>query len=247
MSTLKLTNPHSVLAALNARPADVLEIHARASGGNETWNKVVETGRSHGIPVREPLSKKPARRTGDASEGGRVGATCAVVREKAGVSLDELYALQDGEDASRGVWLALDQLQDPHNVGAVFRTAAFFGVRGIVMTQHRSAPLSATVYDIASGGVEHVPFTLQTNLVRAMERAKTSDVWVLGSTEHAARDVLDVDRDRKWLLVVGNEEKGLRRLTLEKCDELCQIPSKGPVKSLNVSVATGILVATLSQ
>jgi 23S rRNA (guanosine2251-2'-O)-methyltransferase len=244
MATLKLTNPHSVLAALKARPVDVLEVHASPSRGNETWKEVIAVARSQGISVREPAPAKPARKSDD---GGRIGTTYALVREKPGLPLEELYAHREGEHGSRGLWLALDQLQDPHNVGAVFRTAAFFGVRGIIITQNRSAPLSATVYDIASGGIEHVPFTLQTNLARAIDLAKKSDLWVLGSTEHAPRDVAGVDRDRNWLLVVGNEEKGLRRLTLEKCDELCRIPPRGPVTSLNVSVATGILVATLCR
>jgi 23S rRNA (guanosine2251-2'-O)-methyltransferase len=158
------------------------------------------------------------------------------------VPLDELFRAPK----PRGLWLALDQLQDPHNVGAVFRTAAFFGVKGIVMTVDRSAPLSPTVYDVASGGVEYVPFTLQTNLAQAMEIAKKSGLWVLGSSERAAESVHRIDRDRRWLLVIGNEEKGLRRLTLERCDQVCTIPPAGQVNSLNVSVAAGILMAALT-
>jgi 23S rRNA (guanosine2251-2'-O)-methyltransferase len=144
------------------------------------------------------------------------------------------------------LWLALDQLQDPHNVGAVFRTAAFFGVRGIVVTRDRSAPLSAAVYDVGSGGLEYVPFSVQTNLARAIEAAKQSGVWVLGTSERAGKDVSQIDRDRRWLLVVGNEERGLRRLTLDHCDEVCRLTPRGPIGSLNVSVATGVLVAALT-
>jgi 23S rRNA (guanosine2251-2'-O)-methyltransferase len=242
MSTLKLTNPHSVLAALDARPLDVLEVHASPARSNEAWGEAIHVARRLGIAVREPVPR-PAGGRGQNRDGGRIGTTYAVVRERGGIPLEELFS----RPAPRGLWLALDQLQDPHNVGAVFRTAAFFGVQGIVLTVDRSAPLSPTVYDVASGGLEYVPFTLQTNLARALEVAKKSELWVLGSSEHATESVDGVDRDRRWLLVVGNEEKGLRRLTQERCDQLCRIPPAGPIGSLNVSVAAGILMASLSR
>ncbi|WP_437205015.1 23S rRNA (guanosine(2251)-2'-O)-methyltransferase RlmB [Planctomicrobium sp. SH664] len=239
MSSLRLMNPHSVLAAIETRPKDVLEVHAGAKS-NEAWQAVVEAARPHRIAVRDPIPQERGRNPRD---GGRAGTTYAVVRERAGLTLEELF----GNPARRGLWLALDQLQDPHNVGAIFRTAAFFGVKGIVLTVDRSAPLTATVYDVASGGLEHVPFVLQTNLVRAIEVAKKSDMWVLGSSEHCRDDVQEIDRDRRWLLLVGNEEKGLRRLSMEKCDQMCSIPAAGAIGSLNVSVAAGILMATLTR
>jgi len=243
MSSLKLSNPHSVLAALEVRPKDVLEIHASRQTSNDGWKRVLHAAREQGIPVREPLQRDAGKDHRRAREGGRVGTTFAVVREKQGLSLEELFTT----DVPRGLWIALDQLQDPHNVGAVFRTAAFFGVQGIVLTVDRSAPLSATVYDVASGGMEYVPFTLQTNLAQGIEIAKKQNLWVLGSSEHAAEEVDQIDRDRRWLLVMGNEEKGLRKLTQQRCDQVCRIAAQGAVGSLNVSVATGILIASLSR
>ena len=144
------------------------------------------------------------------------------------------------------MWLALDCLQDPHNVGAILRTAAFFGIQGVLMTVDRSAPLSATVYDVAAGGVEYIPISIQTNLARAFEIAKECGLWVLGSSEHADTPLDEVPRDRPWLLVIGNEAKGIRRLTGDHCDTVCLIPRRGPLDSLNASVAAGILMATLT-
>ncbi|MGZ3699360.1 MAG: TrmH family RNA methyltransferase, partial [Bdellovibrionota bacterium] len=95
-------------------------------------------------------------------------------------------------------------------------------------------------------GVETVPFTLQTNLQRAFEIAKDAGLWILGTSEHANDDLAKIERDRPWLLVLGNEEKGLRRLTEERCDVLCKITPKGAVTSLNVSVAAGIFISRLS-
>jgi 23S rRNA (guanosine2251-2'-O)-methyltransferase len=193
--------------------------------------------------MRAPDARGDVRH-GGAPADGRTSATCAYVEEAPGISLEELFAASP--DESEGLWIALDCLQDPHNVGAIFRTAAFFGVRGILLTQERSAPMSSTVYDVASGGVEHVPFTLQTNLQRAFEVAKDAGLWILGTSEHSQESFADIKRDRKWLLVLGNEEKGMRRLTEERCDVLCGIPPRGQVTSLNVSVAAGVLISRLA-
>lgn len=241
MSTVRLTNPHSILATFRYRPRDVLEVRASAGKGNESWKDVVTLARDHGVPVKDPLP--PQQRKAHArDDGGRIGTTFAIVRERTPVELEDLFA----PPITRGLWLALDQIQDPHNVGAIFRTAAFFGVQGIVLTQDKSAPVTATVYDVAAGGVESVPFVLQTNLVQALKVAKKRDMWVLGTSEHADLPLAEIDRDRRWLLVLGNEEKGLRRLTLENCDQTCQIPPRGDVTSLNVSVAAGVLISTLT-
>jgi len=240
--TLALRNPHAVLAAFRARPADVFSVRLPGGRAPGAWERVAEQAQQIGTPVVAAERPDPRRRD---REGGRAGPE-ASVKERAPIALDALYAGATG--AKGGLWLALDSLQDPHNVGSIFRSAAFFGVRGIVMTSDRAAPLSAVVYDVASGGVEAVPFAVETNLRRALEAAKAAGLWILGSSEHATRNVEEVPRDRPWLLVLGNEEEGLRRLTLETCDEVCQIVPKGEdVTSLNVSVAAGILVATLSR
>jgi len=183
----------------------------------------------------------PADRRGNKSE--RQGAASALVRDHAGTMLESLWSdpgPQPGE-----LWLALDCLQDPHNVGAVFRSAAFFGIRGILLTKDRSAPMSSTVYDVASGGVEYVPFVQVANLAAALKAVKEAGIWVLGSSEHAERDVRQIPRDRPWLLVIGNEEHGLRRLSLDLCDDVCRVTPQGSLGSLNASVAAGVLMATL--
>lgn len=244
---LELRNPHSVLTVFEKRPSAVLDVQLSTSQPSPGWEAVATLASQHRIPVRRVDARKETRRRGrqDASKSaGRLGTSMATVREHPDVSLDELFQSLDSK--SGGLWLALDQIQDPHNVGAIFRTAAFFGVKGIIITKDRSAPLSATVYDVASGGVECVPFAQPPNLSRALKQAKDAGVWVLGTSEHAERDLSEVDRDRPWLLVLGNEEKGLRRLTSEHCDELCRITPRGEIGSLNVSVAAGILIATLS-
>lgn len=242
MSHLVLKNPHSVLAALQTRPQDVFEVRLERGRLSEAWQRVAAEARSAGVTVHESSGVGGQRRR-EESLSQRGGGSEAAVRERQGVDLETLFAGVGGA----ALWLGLDQLQDPHNVGAIFRTAAFFGVRGIVLTRDRSAPLSATVYDVASGGIEYVPFSIQTNLSRAIEAAKQAGLWVLGASEHAANDLHQVDRDRRWLVLLGGEERGLRRLSLESCDETCRITPRGPITSLNVSVAAAVLVAALGE
>jgi 23S rRNA (guanosine2251-2'-O)-methyltransferase len=241
MPHLVLRNPHSILAVFDTRPQDVFEVRLERGRPSDVWQQVADRARQAGVTVHQAAGgpTKPQR-----GEGQRGGGSEAAVRERQGIEQEALFAVGG---TSSGLWLGLDQLQDPHNVGAVFRTAAFFGVRGIVLTRDRSAPLSATVYDVASGGIEHVPFSIQTNLSRTVEVAKQAGLWVLGTSEHAERDIAEVDRDRRWLILVGNEERGLRRLGLDVCDETCRITPRGPVGSLNVSVATALTIAALSR
>lgn len=248
--SLRLKNPHSVLAALETRPNEVKQIQlARLARENESandpWAQVAKLARKHGIPVQQ--ADRPPR--GERGGGdGREGLTEALVEARQGISAEELFSEAKNRAGGKGIWLALDCLQDPQNIGAIFRAAAFFGVQGILLTEERSAPLSGTAYDVASGGVEYVPFTMQTNLQRAFEIAKDRGLWILGTSEHAKDDFHRIEADRPWLVVLGSEEKGMRRLTQESCDVLCQIPPRaGGVTSLNVSVAAGILMSGLTR
>ena len=248
---IQIRNPHSVLAALQTRPKDVTLIvlpKVDPSDGRDAWSQVARLAKEKGVSVRSGSGgggRSGGRDPRDSrDEGGRFGVAEATVKEREGISAEELFG--GAQSRGGGLWLALDSLQDPHNVGAIFRTAAFFGVRGILMTQERSAPLSGVAYDVASGGLEHVPFTQQVNLQRAFEVAKKSGLWILGTSEHAGDSLDSIAKDRPWLLVLGNEEKGMRRLTEESCDLLCRIPAKGQVGSLNVSVAAGICISRLA-
>ncbi len=241
MSLLHLKNPHSVLAAIEARPHDVVEVRVPPRTASDAWREVATQAARRGVAVKSVLpADKPRGRRDEKSS--REGGTEGLVKERPGVSLDDLFA--DARERP-GLWLALDTLQDPHNVGAIFRTAAFFGVRGIVLTKDRSAPMSATVYDVASGGIELVPYH-QANINQALEAAKSAGLWTLGTAEEASQDISAIPRDRSWMIVMGNEEQGLRRLVREHCDELCRISGQTGLTSLNVSVATGVMLGLMT-
>ncbi|MEZ6045314.1 MAG: 23S rRNA (guanosine(2251)-2'-O)-methyltransferase RlmB [Planctomycetaceae bacterium] len=241
--TLELKNPHSVLAALKERPNAVSEVCVSSASPSTGWQEVVDECARIGKPVftRLKVQQKGGRRDKSQNEG-RVATNYAQVHEKNSVDLKRLF--ENNEEP--GLWLALDQVQDPQNVGAIFRSASFFGIRGIVMLKDNAASLTGTVYDTAAGGVEYVPHSLQANMKRTIEVAKESGLWILGTSERAVEDFETVALDRSWLIVLGNEEKGMRRLTEESCDVVCQLKPKGVVQSLNVSVAAAVLMSGLS-
>jgi 23S rRNA (guanosine2251-2'-O)-methyltransferase len=240
-----------VLAALQTRPQDVLEVKLHGSQPRGAWKDVIATAERQAVRIRRDVARDEGQhsRRGrrDAPSNDRTGAGSATIKERGDVTLREMWNDVAKQDANGGgLWLALDQLQDPHNVGAIFRTAAFFGVKGIILTRDRSAPLSAATYDVAAGGTEYVPFSLQTNLSRALDAAKKSGLWILGTSEHATQDIGEFQADRPWLLVLGNEQKGMRRLTADKCDVTCRMTPHGEVASLNVSVAAALMISALT-
>jgi 23S rRNA (guanosine2251-2'-O)-methyltransferase len=136
----------------------------------------------------------------------------------------------------------LDHVQDPHNFGACLRTADAAGVQGVVLTKDQSAGMTTTVAKVASGAAETMPIYRVTNLARALDWFKESGIWVAGAAGEAAESLYETDLTLPLALVMGAEGQGLRRLTRERCDLLVSIPMAGQVESLNVSVATGVLL-----
>jgi len=244
MITIK--NPHSLRAALKNRPGDIKKISASPrykslldrKEKNDPWCEVLLAAKSEKIPIQFEMIKKN-------DSDGRSETVTAQVLEKQPVSLEKLFQNIDPNKPS--IYLALDCIQDPQNLGSIFRTASFFDIKGILMTEERSCSLTSTVYDVASGGVESISFAIETNLKQAIDAAKASHLWVLGTSEHAKDSLFKLTADRPWLLVLGNEEKGLRQLTQKSCDMMCTIPQKGEVSSLNVSVAAAISISHFSK
>ena len=155
-------------------------------------------------------------------------------------SLDDI--ISDAKSSSNPLILILDSIQDTHNVGAILRTAECSGVNGIIVTKHNSAPINATVVKTSAGATEHVKIAHVNNLANTIKRLKENGFWIVGSSLDNAKLYTEVDFTIPIALIVGNEEKGIRKLTADKCDFLVKIPMAGKLQSLNVSVATGILL-----
>jgi 23S rRNA (guanosine2251-2'-O)-methyltransferase len=162
-------------------------------------------------------------------------------------SLDEIISYS--KNFPYPLILILDSIQDTHNVGAILRTAECSEVHGILITQHNSAPINETVVKTSAGATEHIKICSVNNLSNALSELKSNGFWIIGSSlenpsesKPKGKAYTKVDYTIPIALVVGNEEKGIRRLTAKNCDILVNIPMKGKIQSLNVSVATGILL-----
>lgn len=143
--------------------------------------------------------------------------------------------------------LILDSIQDTHNVGAILRTAECSGVDGILITKHNSAPINSTVIKTSAGATEHVKIAQVNNLANTIDLLKENGFWIVGSSLENAKPYTEIDYDMPLVLIIGNEEKGIRKLTADKCDFLVKIQMTGKIKSLNVSVASGILLFHILQ
>jgi len=139
-------------------------------------------------------------------------------------------------------YLVLDQVTDPHNLGACMRTALAAGVQGIIVPKDNACRLNATVCKVASGAADILPVYRVTNLVRVLKWLKSEGVWLSGAAGEATLDVFDASLTGSVAIVMGAEGKGLRQLTQQQCDQLIKIPMASAVESLNVSVATGVIL-----
>jgi len=160
-------------------------------------------------------------------------------KEKQAVS-DLAALLSDIDNDAIPLFLVLDGVQDPHNLGACLRTADAAGVRAIIIPKARTASLTATVSKVASGAAESVPLIEVTNLARTLRQLKEAGIWIIGTADDAPGSIYQADLNRSLALVMGGEGEGLRENSRKHCDLLVSIPMAGIVESLNVSVATGI-------
>lgn len=166
-------------------------------------------------------------------------------------SSQKFYELNDLIDETKKIknplLLLLDSIQDPHNLGAIIRTAECAGVDGIIVTSNQSSPITETVEKISAGAVSHVKICRVHNLVQTMNTLKEEGFWAVGTSLNNSKNYTEMDYKMPVALVMGNEEKGIRKLVAETCDFLVKIPMLGKVDSLNVSVATGVLLFEINR
>ena len=230
---------HAVSAALEYEPEQVRGLWVERQRRDGRMQALLDQAARHGVAVHLTARAELDRISGGARHQGVVARLAVRQRILNEADLSTLLAAVEGAL----LLLVLDEVQDPHNFGACLRSAAAAGVHAVIIPADRSVGLNATVRKVACGGAEIVPVVTVTNLTRALRALQEQGVWIIGAAGEAADSVYDVDFTPSTAIVLGGEEKGLRRLTREACDRLARIPMiKGGVESLNVSVAAGIFL-----
>jgi 23S rRNA (guanosine2251-2'-O)-methyltransferase len=226
---------HAVQQILNSDPIRILDVWVLEGRHDKRLQALIRELEPLGLSLN-----KVQRKTLDklSEQGQHQG---IVIHCKAQAALNENDLQQLIERLEKPAFLLiLDEVQDPHNLGACFRTADAAGVDAIIVPKNKACGLSPTVHKVACGAAATMPFIQVTNLARTLQWLQKQNIWIIGTSDQAEKLIYDIDFTGNVALVVGAEDTGLRRLTGEHCDELGKLPMLGSVESLNVSVATGI-------
>ncbi len=224
---------HAVGARLRAAPQTVRELFFDPTRRDARMQQFLRKVQQAGVDAVPLESARLAALAGTERHQGVV----ARVDELPGPA--DLHAVLDAVEGAPLV-LALDGVTDPHNLGAILRTADAAGVHLVIAPKDHAVGLNATVARVASGAADTVPYLMVTNLVRSLRELQERGLWVIGTDDQAEADLYGADWRQPLVLVLGAEGHGMRRLVRETCDQLVRIPMAGAVESLNVSVAAGV-------
>jgi len=226
---------HAVEALLLRQPERILSLLVHEGRRDKKIEDLLQLAKSQGLGIEFATRQTMDRVTGDANHQGMI-VFCVPAH-----AYSEAELLQRLTQSTVPPFLLiLDGVQDPHNLGACFRTADAAGVHAIIAPKDKSVGITPVVSKVACGATETVPFVQVTNLARTMEQLKALGIWLYGAAAEAEKSIYQTDLKGPVAIVMGAEGTGLRRLTREHCDDLMMIPMCGSVSSLNISVATGI-------
>ncbi|KAB8127751.1 23S rRNA (guanosine(2251)-2'-O)-methyltransferase RlmB [Gracilibacillus oryzae] len=230
-------------------------------GGKNTVIEVLQSGRTvekvflienlnQGLARKiESMAKKanatvqrvPKKRLDQLLEGGNHQGIAALVSAYEYKTLDDLFDVAESREEAP-FFLILDEVEDPHNLGSILRTADATGAHGVIIPKRRAVGLTATVAKTSVGAIEHIPVVRVTNIVQTIKELKEKNVWVVGTEAEATEEYRKLDGTLPLALVIGNEGNGMSRLVRENCDWTINLPMRGHVSSLNASVAASILM-----
>lgn len=224
-----------VLEALRSgREIDRLFVAHGTGGGSVT--AIIAKCRAKGILIKEISPQKLDYYCSGANHQG----VAVMFASQEYATVDDMFALAETR-GEKPFLIICDEIEDPHNLGAIIRTAEATGVHGVIIPERRSASLNATVAKAACGALEYVPVARVTNIANTIDSLKERGVWVFGA-DMDGDDYTKTDFDTPCALVIGNEGKGIGALTAKKCDAILSLPMLGKINSLNASVAAGILM-----
>jgi 23S rRNA (guanosine2251-2'-O)-methyltransferase len=226
---------HPVTEAARVRPADLDHVAVLTGPPNPRVAALIDLCKAAKIRVSYASREELQRMSRSENHGGAV----AFLRERKALVFEDLL---HATGSAKRFLLALDGVEDPHNLGALLRTADGAGVDGVLLPERRSAPISGTVAKASAGATEHVRVAKVTNLVRSLEDLKKQNIWIIGLDERGTMDYDEYDFSTDVCVVLGREGAGLHDLTKRTCDFLLRVPMAGAVPSLNVSVAGAVVM-----
>ena len=237
MSTTQLFGIHAVKAALDYSPQTISRAWVDSQRQDARLKQLVDELVALGISPEKTERKKLERMADGKNHQGIIVAVELPAMIGEDRLKDDVLALTEN-----AFYLVLDQVQDPHNLGACLRTADAVGAHGIIITKDNAAGITPTVCKVASGAAESVPVYQVTNLARALRWMKEQNIWIMGTAGDAEQTLYGMKLDMPLAIVMGTEGTGMRHLTKQHCDFLVKIPMAGQVESLNVSVAAGVMM-----
>ncbi|MFT5032229.1 MAG: 23S rRNA (guanosine2251-2'-O)-methyltransferase [Bacteroidia bacterium] len=229
---------HAVQSLLERRAEDVELLLVQQGRQDKRLQQLVAQIESVGLS----LQVVPREKLDTLAGGGRHQGVVAQVAERESAYSEKQLPELLAQLPAPALVLVLDGVTDPHNLGACLRSADAAGVSLVIAPKDKSASLNATVRKVACGAAETVPFVAVTNLARTLKQLQDAGVWLVGMAGEAEQSLYDVDLTGPIAVVMGAEGAGLRRLTREHCDYLAKLPMAGAISSLNVSVATGVVL-----
>jgi 23S rRNA (guanosine2251-2'-O)-methyltransferase len=224
---------HAITSRVRQNPASVKEIFLDNSRRDPRARDLATLAENSGVKL---ISCDSGRLAGMAEGARHQGVAASIDPTRSHIDVDDVLDTL----AEPALLLVLDGIQDPHNLGACLRVSDAFGVDAVIAPKDRAVGLTATVFKVASGAADAVPYISVTNLARTLRGLKQRGISIVGATAEAGYDLNTVELDGPIAWVLGAEGKGMRRLTRETCDRLVSIPMLGSVESLNVSVSAGI-------
>ena len=234
MSVIYGRNP--VLEALQ-HPGQVQKIYVQHGSQSGKLGQIYRIARQQKLPMVTADPRKLQQMVGAVNHQGVVALIAAVQV----LDLDELTLPQDRD----ACLVIADRIQDPHNMGAIIRSAEVFGAQAVIFSTRENVPITDTVVKASAGAALHCPLYRADNLVNAVRALKPLGVWVYGAALEADVPLWEVDFRRHCAVIIGSEEKGIRPLLLKNCDQTFRIPQIGQTQSLNASVAAGVTLAEM--
>jgi len=208
--------------------------------------RVINDIRSLAERKRVPVSHANKQQFRELATNATTQGVVALVPTRRFLDVDSILEVPE-KRAEKGFLLLLDEIEDPHNLGALIRTAECAGVHGVVVPKHHAAPVTTTAVKAAAGATEHMALGEVTNLVNFIEQLKSREYWIVGLDIGAEKVYTEIDYAMPVALIVGNEGRGIRRLVREHCDHIVSIPVYGKVDSLNASVAGGLVMYEVAR